>query len=301
MEIRLNEKNILYAFDKNVPPAAIIPPGSTVVFDTLDTSSGVIKNNADLKAYIKSRNPDRVNPVTGPVEVEGAELGDTITVTIEDISLKSPGFIRTFDLNDSMGVLKNRFPDHQTSLVSVNKNNLLLDFGVKIPVKPMIGTIGVAPAGNPVRTLDPGTHGGNMDMNEVCKGATVYLPVLVPGGMVSLGDVHASMGDGEICGTGVEISSTVTTKIGLINGRKYPRPWIELPGKWVSYGHGETLEEAVEQAVSDMVNLLQDFLGITGPEAYMLISACGNVGVGQSCFGPICRTAKVIMEKSVCV
>lgn len=297
LEIHLNDHHILYFFDKRVPPAATITPGSTVIFDTLDTSSGCIKNQADLIAYMENRDPDKVNPVTGPVKVEGAEVGDTITVTIEDILLKPPGFIRTFALKDSMGALKEEFSDPQGSIATMEENHLVLDFGIKIPVSPMVGTIGVAPAGEPVSTLEPGDHGGNLDLNEVCKGATVHLPVLVPGGMVALGDIHASMGDGEICGTGVEMGASVRTKIRLNKGIHYPRPWIEYPDKWVSYGHGETLEESVKQAVSDMVNLLQGILKISGTEAYMLVSACGHVGIGQSCFGPIHSTAKVTMEK----
>jgi amidase len=297
MAIHLGDDCLIYAFDATARPAATIQPGTTVTFDTLDTSSGVIKSREDVTRYMEIRDPKRVNPATGPVWVEGAEPGDTISVTIEDIILKSPGHVRTFRPQDAMGVLVNRFPDIHITMASVEDQRVTLDFGITIPARPMVGVIGVAPAGEAITTIHPGDHGGNMDIKEIRIGSTVHLPVLVPGGLVSLGDIHANMGDGEVTGTGIEICANVRTRIALIKGKSRPRPWIELPETWISYGHGATLEEAVEQATSDMADILQDFLGITGPEAYMLISACADVGIGQSCAGSIHRTAKVMMQK----
>src|SRR5699024_2115848 len=109
-----------------------------------------------------------------------------------------------------------RYRQSKISIALIENNSIFFDFGIKIPVRPMIGTIGVAPSKEPVSTLYPGDHGGNMDLNEIHIGSIVYLPVFVRGALLSLGDIHASMGDGEVTGTGVEIGATIHTQIELI-------------------------------------------------------------------------------------
>jgi amidase len=294
MPLRIPDSQVIYAFDRAVPPVAQIDPGDEVVFDTLDTSSGFIKSREDVARYAHVRRADRVNPATGPVWISGAEPGDELQVHIRDIQLTSPGFVRILTM---MGLLHGEVEAPQAIMAQVEGTRLRLDIGLEIPLRPMVGVIGTAPAGEPVGTLYPGPHGGNMDLKECRPGATVHLPVYVPGALLALGDVHANMGDAEATGTGVEICASVAVRVSLVKGAARARPWLTLPDAWVSYGHAMALEEALRMATRDMTGILGAQLGVSKEVAYMLIGACGDVGIGQACAGEIERTARVVMPR----
>jgi amidase len=294
MRHRIPETNIIYAFDRTAPPAVEIDVGDEVVFATLDTSSGIIKSRENVAHFAAVRRSDRVNPATGPVWVRSAEPGDELLVEIREIRLISPGCVRILTM---MGVLHGEVEAPRAIMAEVAGDRLRLDIGLEIAVRSMVGVIGTAPEGEPVSTLLPGSHGGNMDLKECRPGATVHLPVRVPGALLALGDVHASMGDGEVTGTGVEICAEVTVRVDLNKGAARPRPWLTLPDAWVSYGHAPALEEAVRMATRDMTEILCVQLGIGKEDAYMLISACGDAGIGQACAGDFDRTARVVMPR----
>jgi len=145
----------------------------------------------------------------------------------------------------------------------------------------MVGVIGTAPAEGVVYTAAPGAQGSNIDVNAVTVGARVHLPVHVPGALLAIGDLHASMGDGEVSGTGVEIAGEVTVQVEVIPGAAPARPWIETATDWITTGSGPTLEDAVEMAVAEMTGLLASRLGLSRTEAFLLVSARGDVRIGQ--------------------
>jgi amidase len=169
--------------------------------------------------------------------------------------------------------------------VPVDGNDLLLPGGVRLPARPMIGVIGTAPAEGAVFTAVPGPQGSNLDCNAMRVGARVHLPVHVPGALLALGDVHAAMGDGEVSGTGVEINAAVTARIDVRPGAAQGRPWIETPDAIVSTGSAPTLEAAIRIAVDGLIALLQEAHPLDRTSAYMLVSAYGDVHVGQACGG----------------
>ncbi len=292
--MRLPATQVIYAFDRATPPVAEISPGEEVVFETLDTSSGVIRSRADARHYLSMRRPDRVNPATGPLWVRGAAPGDDLQVEIRAIQLSGPGCVRILPM---MGLLRGEIAAPHAMMAAVRDDCLRLDIGLEIPLRPMVGVLGLAPAGGPVGTQYPGAHGGNMDLKECRPGAIVHLPVQVEGALLALGDVHASMGDGEVTGTGVEIAAEVTVRVQLAKGTARARPWLTLPDAWVSYGHAPDLEEALRMATRDMLEILEAQLGVGREDAYMLISACGDVGVGQACAGELDRTARLVMPR----
>jgi amidase len=294
MSLRISSSHLVYAFDRTTPPAAQVDPGAEVIFETLDTSSGVIKSREDVPHYAAIRRSDRVNPATGPLWVRGAEPGDELRVEIRSIYLISPGCVRILTM---MGLLRGEVQAPDAMMAEAVGDRLVLDIGLEIPARPMVGVIACAPTGDPVSTFHAGPHGGNMDLKECRPGAIVHLPVRVPGALLALGDVHANMGDAEITGTGVEICAEVSVRIELVKGAARARPWITLPDAWVSYGHAPTLEEAIRVATRDMIEILGNQIGVSREEAYMLISACGDVGIGQHCAGEIDRTARVIMPR----
>jgi amidase len=156
-------------------------------------------------------------------------------------------------------------------------------FGEKLrfPARPMVGVIGTAPADGTVYTAHPGPQGSNMDFNAVSVGSTIYLPVHVPGALLGIGDVHAAMGDGEVSGTGVEIAGEVTVRVELQKGAAPSRPWMETADAWVTTGQGPTLEAAVEQAVEGLTALLMDRFALDRTDAFLLVSARGDIRIGQ--------------------
>ena len=173
----------------------------------------------------------------------------------------------------------------------------LIDDGVAVPLRPMIGVIGVAPAGDPVATASPGAHGGNMDTRLIGEGAVLYLPVAREGALFAAGDLHAAMGDGEICGTGVEVSGSVTVRLDVRSDLRIDEPVLETRDLVVTIASAETLDAAAENATRHMSDLLTGRLGISLEVATMLMSAGGDLQVSQI-VDPL-RTARFALPKSV--
>lgn len=278
--IRVSRAQLTYAFSPTIPPVATIRPGETVVFETYDASTGRIRRPEDLATYLKVRDPKKVNPAAGPIFVEGARPGDELVVTIERITLTDQGYIRA-----APGGIAEGISAPVAVIVPVEGDELLLPGGLRLPTRPMVGVIGTAPAEGVVYTAVPGPQGSNLDCNAIRVGAHVHLPVHIPGALLALGDVHAAMGDGEVSGTGVEINAEVTTRVDLRPGAAHLRPWIETEGAVISTGSAATLEDAIRIAVDGLIVLLQERHPLDRASAYMLISAYGDVHVGQSCSG----------------
>ncbi len=290
--IRITRDHIVYSLDKAHPPVAAIDPGDEVCFETWDARTGSIKTEWDL---LDTPHPMGPNPATGPVFVRGAEPGDALVVSILDISLAGQGYTGT---RPGRGVLGHLISRHRTRLFPIVDGMVMFSERIHFPVRPMVGVIGTAPAGDGVGTLYPGTHGGNMDHNDVCVGATVHLPVRVPGGQLFIGNVHASMGDGEISITALEIPGEVRVRVDLRRGEEIPRPWIEFPDRWITTGDGPGITEAVRVAAEEMASLLMRRLNLSADEAYMLLSIRGDVRVSQ-CAEPamLAATARVVMPR----
>ena len=168
---------------------------------------------------------------------------------------------------------------------------------VRVPVRPMIGVLGVAPAGAAVPTGTPGPHGGNMDTALIGEGATVYLPIAAPGALLAAGDLHAVMGDGEICGTGVEVAGRVTLRVTVRRDLPIVNPVVATSDVVATVASAPTLDEAAILATRDMANLLGARLGLDAVEATMLMSAAGELRVSQV-VDPL-RTARFELPRSV--
>jgi amidase len=239
---RISRDNLMYGFSPDTAPVAVMNPGETVVFETYDTSTGRIHKSEDVHAYIRARDPKKVNPAAGPVYVEGAEPGDALAIEILDITLTGVGFARALK---NAGVLQEGIQDAGIVMVRADGGDLIFGEKLRFPARPMVGVVGTAPAAGTVFTADPGPNGSNIDLNAVKVGTTVYLPVNVPGALLSIGDIHASMGEGEVCGTGVEINGEATVRVNLIKKQAPRRVWLETADDWVTTGQGATLDDAV--------------------------------------------------------
>jgi amidase len=278
--LRIRREQFTYSFSPDLIPVATVDPGERVVFETYDASTGRIRRPEDLEAYLKVRSPQKVNPAAGPIAVRGAQPGDEVVVSIENIELTDQGYIRA-----APGGVVDGIEKPIAVIVPVVENTLLLPGGLRLPARPMVGVIGTAPAEGVVYTAVPGYQGSNLDCNAIAVGARVHLPVYVPGALLALGDVHAAMGDGEVSGTGVEINAEVTTTVELTPGRGAARPWIETPTAIVTTASAPAIEVAVRLAVADLVTLIGERYAVSRAEAYMVVSAYGDVRIGQSCGG----------------
>jgi amidase len=290
--LRITREQVVYSLDKAHAPVATIAPGAELLFETWDARTGSIRSEQDL---LDTPHPKGPNPATGPVLVQGAEPGDALTVEILDIALGARGYTGT---RPGRGVLGHTISEHRTKLFDIVDGMVVFNERLRFPVRPMVGVIGTAPAGDGVATLHPGVHGGNMDHNSVCVGARVHLPVFVPGALLFIGDVHASMGDGEIAITALEIPGEVRVRVDLVKGEGIRRPWIELPDAWVTTGDGPGIAEAVRVAAEEMARFLMRRLGLSADEAYMLLSIRGDARVSQ-CAEPtmLAATARMIMPR----
>lgn len=294
---RISRDNLVYGFTPELAPVATVRSGETITFETYDTSTGRIDKAEDVAAFVAARDPKKVNPAAGPVYVEGAEPGDALAVEILDIKLISPGFARALK---NAGVLQEGIRDLGIVMVRVDGDHLVFGEKLRFPARPMVGVIGTAPAAGTVYTADPGPNGSNADLNAMTVGTTAYLPVNVPGALLSLGDLHASMGDGEVCGTGVEIKGEATVRVTLIKKAAPRRIWLETATDWITTGQGATLDDAVKEAVEEMTRLLMEQFELDRTEAFLLVSARGDARIGQAARIPGCdETAYVCFPKDV--
>lgn len=275
---RIPRDKLTYEFNAQTAPVVSIRPGDTLILETYDTSTGRIHRPEDVPAFVRVRDPKRVNPACGPIFVEGAEPGDALAVEIIEIALGPLGFVRALG---GAGVLRDGIAEHGVVMVRVEGDDLIFGEKLRFQARPMVGVLGTAPAHGTVYTAHPGQQGSNMDYNPIGAGATVHLPVHVPGALLAIGDVHASMGDGEVSGTGVEINGEVTVRVDLLKGAAPPRPWIETADHWIATGQGPTLDDAVTQAVEELVRILGARFDLDRTEAYLLVSARGDVRIGQ--------------------
>ena len=279
---RVRRDQYIYEFTAGAPPVLTIDPGDQVVFETLDASTGRIRKSEDLLTYLQVRDATKVNPAAGPVFVRGAMPGDEIIVVIESMDLAGQGYVGA---RPPSQVIEQGIEGPLTYIVKVESGELHLPGNVRLPARPMVGTIGTAPAEGLVYTADPGPQGSNLDCNIVKPGSVVHLPVNVEGALLALGDVHASMGDGEVTGNGVEIEADVTATIQLSPGSSRNWPWIEVDGQIHTVGFGPTLQQAVNMACEAMIELLTERLAVSRTEAFMLVSVQGDCHVGQCCGG----------------
>jgi amidase len=310
--LRISRARTTCLFGPGQQPVAEVAPGQTLLFETQDAQAGTVKTHADALSVVLPI--DQANPVTGPVFVLGAQPGDTLAVRIVDIRLGPRGLGR---VRPGRGVLGDKLRAPTANLIPIRDGLIHFNEQIQFPIRPMVGTIGTAPAGRSVHSYHPGPHGGNLDINAASIGATVYLPVAVPGALLSLGDVHASMGDGELTGGGIDISADVVVQLALHRGPGWRRPVIEtasvsetagvpdplgacgLARAWCTCANAPTLAEAIRLATHDMAMLLSARLGLSYEESFILIGAAGDLRLGQAARVGVDMTAYLCISRDI--
>lgn len=272
---KLSKENFLYAMSGAAKPALHINPGEPVLFETWDALHGQIDSET---ASFEGLNWQRINPATGPVYINTAMPGDILSVKIEKIEVADTGVVIC---GKGMGVMGHVLEKSALKIIPIKDGNAYFSDDIVLPLNKMVGVIGTAPAEGEIPCGVPDFHGGNMDCKEIREGATVLLPVNVPGALLALGDLHAVMADGEIGVSGVEVSGFVTVTIDVIRNKKLPLPMIFNESHVMTLSSHEDLDMAADMAVANMVEYLTNHKGFSPEDAVMLISLAGNLRICQ--------------------
>ncbi len=264
-----------YKFDKNNPPAAKVNSGETLTLKTLDCFSNLIKCDKDT---VKEFDFNKANPGTGPIYINDAKPGDVLKVEILKVDVNNQGVVSTIQ---GIGPLYHRAED-RTRVLDVVDGKFKLG-NIEMEIDPMVGVMGVAPAGEAIPCGYAGDHGGNMDCKLITAGATLYFPVQVEGALFMLGDLHAKMGDAELCGTGLEIAGEVTVKLELIKGKSLALPILETKDKWYVVASHKEYTPALIKASEQMQDLICATYGLDQTDAYLYLSLEGDVELNQAC------------------
>ena len=270
-----------HAYSPLTPPRARVGPGASLLIETRDPRSGAILvgSPGTFQAYPPPPG-GKSNALTGPILMEGAEPGDVLVVDITQVAPQEFGYMAAGDFG--WVVPQGRIEDRKIGVVCYDKGMVHWRDGIAFPARPMIGEIGVARL-DAAKSGSIGVNGGNFDCILLGSGCRVYLPVQVPGALLYVGDVHATMGDGELSGGGVEIAAQVGLTVNLIKGVGLPAPRFETADRIVTTGFSHDFVEARRMVVDDMLTLMQVGMQMTAMEALMLISVTGDLRIGQAC------------------
>ena len=244
-------------FSSAIPPVIRVPSGSIIKVDTHEASDGQLHRNANIDD-LKNIDFGPIHPLTGPVFIEEAEVGDILAVDLLDVELHDYGWQA---IVPGFGFLSERFPDAKLTVHKINTTTGTATFNdkVQLELKPFPGVMGVAPATDEMlSTIPPRANGGNMDDPNLTKGTTVYFPIFVKGALFSIGDAHAIQGLGEVCGTAIEAPMTITYRLRVLKNKP-----------------------ATKKAVNYMIDHLINNYDITAEDAYMLCSLVGDLHIAE--------------------
>ena len=277
-----------FGWDNSIEPIMRVDAGSELDVGTVDSSGGQLTAHSTT-ADVAALDFERVNPVTGPVYVEGAEPGDALEVEILGFEENDWGWTA---LIPGFGLLADEFPDPFLHISRYDSRKVSFTEEIELPFRPFPGTIGVAPGESGVHSVVPPRHvGGNLDIRDLTLGTKLYLPVEVPGALFSVGDTHAAQGDGEVCGTAIETAMRIRVRLGVRKGMKIPTPQyavaaqpdreLEAKGRYVTTGVAPDLMIAARDAVRSMIDHLVREYALDPELAYALCSVAVDLKISE--------------------
>jgi len=283
----IHQEHHHFGWDNSIQPVVTIAPGDELAFEIVDASGGQLTAESTA-ADVAAIDFGKVNPVTGPVYIDGAQPGDVLVVDILGFSGGGWGWTAIIP---GFGLLADEFPEAHINISKYDEKGIEFRPGIRLPYRPFTGTIGVALA-------EPGQHsvvpprrvGGNMDIRDLVPGSRLYLPVEVPGALFSVGDTHAAQGDGEVCGTAIETALNAHLRFGLIKQANQRFPRFETPteaspdggkGYYVTTGIGPDLMQGAKDATREMIDYLMKEHGLDAPTAYMLCSVAAHLRISE--------------------
>ncbi|AZI44904.1 acetamidase (plasmid) [Deinococcus psychrotolerans] len=277
-----------YGWDNSLKPALEVESGETIEFEVVDSGGGQFTPSS-TSADVTTLDFSKINPVTGPVYVHGAEPGDALQVEI--LEFRPSGFGWTAII-PGFGLLADEFSEPYLKLWNYTDTSAEFHHGIQVPVRPFPGTIGNAPAeAGHHSVVPPRAVGGNMDIRDLTAGSTLHLPVAVKGALFSVGDTHAAQGDGEVCGTAIESAMHITLRFTLQKAAKLRTPRFSTPGPVTSHidqkgyqvttGIGPDLYAAAQDATRNMIELMMAEYGLSAQDAYLLCSVCADLRISE--------------------
>jgi len=265
------------AWDPAIPPIETVESGSIVEFDLLDASGGQLTGSSTVEDLARL-DFEHVDQVNGPVAVVGAAQGDTLQVDLLEFEPADWGWTASIP---GFGLLADEFADPYLRITRVPRVGERAEFlpGVRVPIIPFCGEVGVAPETGPRSTIPPDLHGGNMDTRHLTAGSTLFLPVFHEGARLSMGDGHAAQGDGEVCGTAIETPMRALVRLTVRKDLHLTGPefltadaTVSVGRRYATDGIGPDLLGAARDAVRRMIDWLGREHGIAPIDAYLLTS-----------------------------
>ena len=287
---KLDAQQVHHEWNNALAPRLTIDPGDTVVFDTRDASDHYYSRTS-THPDVLARGPFRGHPLTGPVSVRGAAPGDTLVIEIVDVR-PALDFGWTA-IRPGRGLLpESDFASPFLNIWDLDAGFARMGKRVAVPIEAFPGVMGVAleePGGH--STMPPRRSGGNMDIRQLTSGATLFLPVLVPGALFSVGDAHGAQGDGEVCITAVEMSAQCTLRFDLRRGQMVPEPQLRSPrppagegrrGPWyATTANGPDLYASSQQTIRYMIDHIVREHGLSREEAYVVCSVAVDLKISE--------------------
>jgi amidase len=269
------------AFDPSLPPRLTVEPGARVRVETHDARAGALLDREPGRSFELGRpDPATSNGLTGPIAVRGARPGDRLVVEVEELRLDAIGWCGA---HAHVGPLPPGRVDRPLGRTCrIGPEGIEFGDGILLPLAPMIGCLGTAPADGPASSGSIGRHGGNLDQRPVAAGARVHLPVTVDGALLYVGDVHAAQGDGELSGVALECAAEVSLRLELVPRAAPAWPWVEAGDRIMVLTAGPDFATARREAVEAVVGALEQQLGLEAAEAMALVSVAGDLRVGQA-------------------
>lgn len=264
----LSKDKHVHQYSPDNAPSLTVAPGEIFQLET-----------PSILTFIETFPDSVVLPVTGPVEVQNAEPGLTLKVDILKIELTAGEAAIT--AIPGKGAFADRISRPSYKVVTYDNTHVNFNDDLKIPLRSMVGKIGVAPVKIGISSGTSGSHGGNMDITDITEGASVYLPIFVQGALMAAGDVHALMADGESHLSAVETESVLTLRCDVTDAIRLTHPLVVTQSHIMTVGEGRTLEEAYHIALDDMAKILMDCNGLDFLDAVMLISNAADLKINQ--------------------
>ncbi|WP_331233230.1 acetamidase/formamidase family protein [Natronorarus salvus] len=283
--------NVHSDWNKGREPALVVDPGDVVRVECREPLNDQITPESGVEDLL-AVDMDRVHALTGPISVEGAAPGDVLKVELLEITHEGWGWTGFFPGESGIGLLPERFPEPDLYVWDLHEDTGVFRHGIELPLAPFPGVVGVAPAEvGPHSTIPSRSVGGNLDVKHLTEGSTVYLPVEVEGGLLSIGDCHAAQGDGEVCSTGIEAPMDVTVRVSVERGRRIRQPQFESTGPfapggadepmYATAGVSDDLMDAAKRAVWHMIEYLSDEHGLSKADAYLLSSVGVDLKINE--------------------
>jgi acetamidase/formamidase len=291
IKIAATPKSVKWGFfDASTPAITSVASGAEVIIETVSGESSHLPDDGAFEILPEHRpilKESERGPgphlLTGPIHVEGAKPGDVLAVDILDVTLRQNwGFNLIIPL---LGTIPEDFPDFVLKILPIDKQaeTVTLPWGGKLKLSPFFGVMGVAPPPNwgRITSVIPRAMGGNMDNKELGAGTKVYFPVFNEGAQFTVGDGHAVQGDGEVCITAVETALTGRFRLSVLKDMELTAPRAETPTHYITMGFDEDLDDAVRQALRDMIRWIGELRGLSNTDAYTLCSLAADLRVTQ--------------------